>query len=942
MCETIGDVPQELLKGGEEGLIEFGILGPLEVRRDGAPVAVGAAKQRALLAILLLRPNEVVSRDRLIDELWGEHPPGTAAHALEVYVSNLRRALGRDVVATRAGGYALAVEPEAVDAVRFEVLLRRGRAELARDAGSAAETLRTALALWRGPALADVTYEAFAQSEVARLEELRVVAIEERVEADLRLGNHAHVIPELEAAVRAHPLRERLRGQLMLALYRSGRQADALASYLQGRETLLDELGLEPSVELRELQAAILRQDPALDVEPAELRARRHLPTPATTFVGRRAELSSVLGRFRHDGARLVTLVGPGGGGKTRLALQTANDIARDYDDGVYFVDLAPVADAGSLGETIATALGIKDVTPLAEYLAHRRLLLVLDNFEHIDPAAAAVAELLRRAAQVSVLVTSRSPLRIYGEHVFDVPPLAADDAAALFVARARAAGKTVEPSTAVHDLCAWLDRLPLAIELVAARAREMSPDRIVADLPARLDAAAGGPRDAPARQKTLRATIEWSYGLLDERERIVLARVGIFASGFTPEAARAVCGAELSELAALAAASLLVEVETSHAEPRLTLLESVREYALERLNELDETSSLRSSHARYFLEVAERAGPGLEGAAEEWLERLEADHANLRAALDWAAAEGTAEHELRMAVALRRFWSVRGHVREGQRRLEAAAERPGEELTQLRATAAGAAGAFAVARGEYQKAKDWTERSLELFRLVNDKAGVANSLNRLADVAKAEDDAEAASRYYTSALEVARELDDKRPLAAVLTNAGAFALMRRDFDEAETLTHEALAIWRDLSHTEGIAIALSNLGIAAIERNAFAEALPYLEEGFELARRLSFTSQLAHGLGVCATVAARSSAPERAARLVAAADELLGAIDARLSPHGRMFRKEAIAAIEAALTDAEVAEASKGGRAMSIDEGVDYALETMLSAAAGNDPGAG
>jgi tetratricopeptide (TPR) repeat protein len=350
----------------------------------------------------------------------------------------------------------------------------------------------------------------------------------------------------------------------------------------------------------------------------------------------------------------------------------------------------------------------------------------------------------------------------------------------------------------------------------------------------------------------------------------------------------------------------------------------------------------LRSSHARYFLELAERAGPELEGAAEEWLERLEADHANLRAALDWAGAETTAEHELRMAVALRRFWSVRGHVREGQRRLEAAAERPGAELTQLRATAAGAAGAFAVACGEYPKAKAWTERSLELFRLVNDMAGVANSLNRLADVAKAEDDSEAASRYYTSALEVARELGDRRPLATVLTNAGAFALMRRDFNEAETLTHEALATWRDLGHTEGIAIALSNLGIAAIERNAFAEALPYLEEGFQLARRLSFTSQLAHGLGVCATVAARTSAPERAARLVAAADELLGAIDARLSPHGRMFREEAIAAFEAALTDAELAKASEAGRAMSIDEAVAYALETIRSAAVGKGPRAG
>src|SRR6266508_6085138 len=235
------------------GLIAFGILGPLEARRDGAPVELGTAKERALLAVLLLRANEVVSRDRLIDELWGDARPETAAHALEVYVSKLRRALGHDVVETRAGGYALAVDPEAIDAIRFEGLFERGRAELARDTGAAADLLRDALELWRGPALADVGYEEFAQTEIARLEELRLVALEERIEADLRLGRHTALVAELEALVREHPLRERLRRQVMLALYRSGRQADALKAYRVARETLLDELGLEPSVELREL-----------------------------------------------------------------------------------------------------------------------------------------------------------------------------------------------------------------------------------------------------------------------------------------------------------------------------------------------------------------------------------------------------------------------------------------------------------------------------------------------------------------------------------------------------------------------------------------------------------------------------------------------------------------------------------------------------------------
>jgi predicted ATPase/DNA-binding SARP family transcriptional activator len=918
-------------RGGE--LVELDILGPLEVRRDGATVRVGAAKERTLLAILLLRPNEVVSRDRLVEELWGEERPATAEHALQVYVSKLRRTLGRELLETHAGGYALKVQPDAIDAFRFERLVEQGRTELRTDAASAAETLRAALGLWRGPALADVAYEQFAQSEIGRLDELRLTALEERLEADLRLGRHTQLVPELEAAVAEHPLRERLRAQLMLALFRSGRQADALEAYRNARGTLLDELGLEPSVELRELQAAILRQDAALDVEPVELRARRHLPASPTPFLGREDELMNVLRRFRDDGARLVTLTGPGGSGKTRLAVQAAHDLAALYDDGVYFADLAPVTDPRLLAETIAAALKVPEATPLHEHLAQRRLLLVLDNFEQIDAAAPVVADLLRSAPNVSMLVTSRSPLRIYGEHVFAVPPMTEEDAVALFIARAREARHALEASPSVQELCAWLDRLPLAIELVAARAREMPPERVLDVLPPRLELAARGPRDAPARQQTLRATIEWSYGLLTERERAVLAQVALFVGGFTPDAAQAVCGAELSELAELVAASLIVDPDTPGETPRLALLETIREYALERLHQSGALPDVRRRHAQYFLDLAERAEPELERAAEQWLERLEADHDNLRAALDWAAEHGTAGEELRIAVALRRFWLVRGHAREAQLRLEDALERGDHEPSRLRATAAGAAGNFARIRSDYEQAQAWTEHSMELFRALDDMAGVATSLNRLADIAKANKEPEAAARYYASALELARALPDKHPLAGVLTNAGAFALLQRNLADAETLTHEALATWRELRHTEGIAIALSNLGIAAIERDALADAIPFLEEGFELARRLGFTGQLAQGLGVCATVAARTSAPERAACLVAAMDELLRAIDARLSPHGRMYRDEAIAAFEAELTAAELAAATEAGLAMSADEAVDYGLETVRAA---------
>jgi predicted ATPase/DNA-binding SARP family transcriptional activator len=918
-------------------LIELGILGPLEARRDGASIRLGAAKERALLTALLMRANAIVSRDQLIEDLWGDDPPVTAGHALEVYVSKLRRALGRELVQTQGPGYVLAVQPDAVDAIRFERLVHEGRASLETNAAEAAETLRTALEIWRGPALADVAYEDFAQREIGRLEELRLSALEERIEADLRLGRHGELVAELEAAVDAHPLRERLRAQLMLALYRSGRQADSLESFRNARETLIEELGLEPGIELRELEAAILRQDAALDVEPASLRARRHLPASTTPFLGRREELRNLTARFR-EGARLVTLTGPGGSGKTRLALQTAHDLAVHYDDGVYFVDLAAVADPGFLSESVATALELRDA-PLHEYLAQRRLLLVLDNFEQIDAAAPVVADLLKRAPHVSALVTSRSALHLYGEHVFAVPPLIEEDALALFVARAREAGREVERSPALNELCAWLDRLPLAIELVAARARELPPEQVLDLLPPRLELATQGPRDAPARQRTLRATIEWSYELLADTERAVLARVSVFVGGFTPDAAQAVCGAELSELAGLVAASLVVEPETPAEAPRLALLETVREYALERINESGELALLREQHAGYFLDLARRAEPELEAAAEQWLRRLEVEHDNLRAALDWAAAHGKVEDELRIAVALRRFWLVRGHSAEAQRRLEAALGRAGDQPARLRAIAAGAAGQFALARADYERAKSWTNESLSIFRSLDDRAGIARSFTRLGDIAKAEDDLDDAARNYASALEVARDLADRHAFAAALTNAGALALTRDDLDEGDRLSREALSVWRELGHTEGIAIALLNVGVGAIDRRDYAEALPLLRETLELSGALGYRAQLAGALGNCAVVGARSSQAERAMGLVAAMDELLAAIGERQPLHGRRRREEVIAAAEAVLSERELATAMKAGQSLLLDEAIAYGLETVRLAARASSP---
>jgi predicted ATPase/DNA-binding SARP family transcriptional activator len=930
------DDAQARLNGGGRRLIELGILGPLEVRRDGERVEPKAAKERALLTLLLLRPGEVVSRDRLVEELWGTERPETADHALQVYVSNLRRALGRDAIMTRAGGYALALDPGTVDAVRFQRLVERGRAELGRDPDAAAETLREALALWRGPALADVAYEEFAQAEIARLEELRLIALEERVEADLRLGRHGALVAELESLVTEHPLRERLRSQLMLALYRGGRQADALEAYQSARETLLEELGLEPSSELRELQAAILRQESSLDVEPAEVRARRHLPTPATAFVGRREELASVLERFREGRARLVTLTGPGGSGKTRLALQAAHELAPDYADGVYFVDLAPVADPTQLEEAIANALGVPDSSQLGADLEQRQVLLLLDNFEQIEAAAVTVGELLRGGSQLAVLVTSRSPLRIYGEHVFAVPPLAEDDASELFVARALAAGRSIERSAAVDALCTWLDRLPLAIELVAARARELSPEQVLRELPPRLEVAAAGPRDVPARQRTLRATIDWSYGLLPEAEQLVLSRLAIFAGGFTPEAAGAVGEAELSHLAALAAASLAVEVETTIDEPRLTLLETVREYALARLDERGEGTTLRRRHAEHFLELAQESKHQLEADAEQAsaLARIALEQDNLNAALGWFASAGEVEPELRLATALKSFWWVRGHLAEGRRWLEGALSRADDVSPALRAEALSTLALLAYRQGDFAVAKEAWEQSLALYRELGDTTGIGRSIGELGSIALSEEDYERAVSLYEESAALFRSTDDRLRLATVLANLGAIANMQGEYARGRTLGEEALELNREIGANDNVALTLHNLGRGALLEGRSRDAAELLSESLELAWELGYRELIAYGLGGLAELAAGREDAERGAVLVGAADALFEELGVALAADDRESYESTVRGLTERLGEQTFEKRRAEGRTLELERAVELALERNASPA--------
>jgi predicted ATPase/DNA-binding SARP family transcriptional activator len=699
-------------------VVEFGILGPVQAVRDGRVLELGGPRRRAVLALLLVAGGRVVPAERLAEELWAGSPPPGAAGTLRAHVSRLRKLLRPDAaLIAQGGGYALAAVSGQLDAGRFERLLDAGRDALERgEAAVAAGRFREALGLWRGRALADVTDVGPLAREGARLEGLRLVAVEGRIEADLELGLGAEVAGELEGLVAEYPVRERLWRLLVLALYRAGRQADALAAYRRAREMLAEELGIEPGEELRRLEQAVLRQE----VPAAPRLARHNLPVRLTSFVGREKELAALEGLLGES--RMVTLTGPGGAGKTRLAVEIAAAAVERFSDGVWLADLVGIADPELVPSLVMQALRVRQSGEVAviEALCYRlrssELLLVVDNCEHLLGACADLAvALLGSAPGLRVLATSREPLGVPGEAVYPLPPLAVPpetaDAQALtraaavrlFVARARSAragaGVEAAPVAVVARICRELDGLPLAIELAAARASVLSVQEIQAHLADKFRFLAYRRPVADPRHQALAAAIGWSYELLSEQERRLFRELSVFAGGFSLAAMAAVCcggdqAVALDQVDQLASKSLVV-AESAAGLTRYRLLETIREYAADRLAEADEAGPVRRRHAEAFLKLAER---------ERELPVMSREQDNFRAALDFTLAGGS-QTGPQLARALGGFWLARGLFQEGRAWLERAlAMCPANE--RLQADLLLLFGALLYAAGNMERAK--------------------------------------------------------------------------------------------------------------------------------------------------------------------------------------------------------------------------------------------
>jgi predicted ATPase/class 3 adenylate cyclase len=788
-------------------------------------------------------------------------------------------------------------------------------------------------------------------------------------------------------------------GQVLLSLPTHEMVRDQLPAGMS-----LAELGEHRLKDLFRPERVFQLSAPGLPVEFPPLRTldtyRNNLPLQPTPLVGREKEVSEVCDLLRGTETRLLTLTGPGGTGKTRLALQAAADLLDDFPDGTFFVPLATLSEAELFLSTVAETLGVRETgeqpldESLKDYLKERRLLLVLDNFEQVLGAAPTVTELLAAAPGLKVLATSRAPLGLYGEHEYAVPPLSVPDvrhlpdfktlsqyeAVRLFIERAKAAKAdfevTDESAPAVAEICVRLDGLPLAIELAAARIKMLPPKAMLQRLSSRLKLLTGGARDLPVRQRTLRGAIEWSHTLLGDGEKTLFARMAVFSGGRTLEAVEAVCDAQgdlpvdsFEGVSSLLDKSLLRQEEGPEGEPRFVMLETIHEYAREKLQESGEAEVIGRAHTEYFLALAEEAEPELVGTDQvSWMDVLEAEHDNLRAALSRSLEAGDSGSALRIGGALWRFWNVRGHFSEGRRWLTAGLSGEGAAALSLRARASLGLGYLELRQGDYPRAVEDLEVSHSLYREIGDRRGeayalcflgwialdrnefdraeelleeslalsraagtardVSVSLNALAMLKVYRGDHERATAMQEECLSLAREAGDVQIIAVLTYNLGFTAAMTGEYERAEAFVREAQALFREVGDRGMAPLASNRLGFLALSQDDPDRAEELCVEAIRDLQEQAQIPGIDFALEILGGVAASRGEIRRAAQLWGAVAGYRDATGAPWIPEERAMIEAHIDAARPRLEEATWREEWEKGRSMTLDQAVEYALE--------------
>jgi len=960
-------------------------------------------KAASLVKLLALAPGHHLHREQAMETLWPELGRRAASNNLRQALHSARRALEPDsLVGSRylaSQDESLVLCPEGqlwVDSEAFE--------EAARNANRSREpaAYEVALDLYAGELMPGDRYEEWPEEHRRRLREtyLSLLLGLARLHEDRADYNSAAEV--LRRVVSEDPIREEAHAGLMRLYVLAGSKGEALAQYERLEEVLSSELGTEPSASSRALREEIaVGRFPPTDAHPfgyaseePHVASKHNLPASRSSFVGREREMIEVKRALAMT--RLLTLTGTGGSGKTRLALEVARELVGAYTDGAWLVELAPLSEGTLVAQAVATVLGVQEqperplTDTLVDFLRSKQALLVLDNCEHLVDTVARLADiLLNSSPHLRVLATSRESLNVEGELTWLVPSLSAPslgdaptveelagyESVRLFVERARhrnpAFSLTSENAHAVAMICGRLDGIPLAIELAAARVG-LSLEQIATRLDDSLKLLTAGSRTASPRQRTLRGTLDWSYTLLSAHEQMLFGRLSIFAGGWTLETAEVV-GAEgdteqrdiLDFLSRLVEKSLVVAEATGGGGVRYRMLELIRQYAQEKLEKSGEAEEVRRRHASFFLTLAEEAEPRLRGPEDtEWLERLETEHDNLRAALSWALEREEAELALRLAGALMPFWEWHGHLSEGRRWLEEALEKEGRVSAAVRAKALYAAsdmahlqfdtdravaaalegieliaeaeidGSLAAAfrwmlgyaarlRGDYERAKELVEENLTFSREADDKIGIANALIELGAIAFLLGDHERAKEHGEEGIVLCRELGYGEGLAVHLGNLAYLYLLEGDYERGSALNEEAAVLSRERGYKGGIAFALDFQGWVALLQGDHERARISYRESLNLSTELGDKMVALSSLDGLSCISAAEGASERAARLFGAGEavgpDLISERDALRAPYLAMARSQ--------LDEASWQGAWEEGRAMSMEQAIEYAL---------------